>query len=171
MGKQQYKSSDEVDPRVQDGVQHHEAITGERLPTNPNEAHSKDVSQTTEHPYDSFLEGADVGAVAYLDTEPAQEKEVAADGGFEYERVFDSADMAEVDTEGYDVRVDEYGGEVAVRGTETEVEEFVRDFNQAFGAKVAADGRGQTMADVSHQLDRNYAEGVERVDGAQNTFN
>jgi hypothetical protein len=171
MNKSEYRSTDEVDPRVQVGVRHHEAITGERPPTNPNEARSRENSQTTEHPYDSFIEGADVSAVAYLeDTEPVQEKEVAADGGFEYERVFESADTASVDTEDYDVSVDEYAGGVAVRGTETEVEEFVSEFEQAFGAEAATDGGRQTMADVNHQQSQNYAEGAERVDGAQNTF-
>ena len=57
------------DPRVEDGVRHHEAIYGETPPTTPEEARSGENGTASEHPYDSIMEDAEMEVASYLFSE------------------------------------------------------------------------------------------------------
>ncbi|QGA79979.1 hypothetical protein [Candidatus Nanohalobium constans] len=167
MASDQYRSRDEVDERVRTGAREYEAIHGERPPTNPNEAVSTKNSSPTEHPVESIMDDAEIGVAALLDSEPEDER-IVADGGFEYQLGYESADDVErlqQKAANYeDLDVQEHGDGVIVRGPHSEVREFRSEYRQSFGAldpdkkrdmrskKVAADGSGlrTTMRDVDH---------------------
>ncbi len=55
-----------VDP-IEDARMHYQAIHGEKPPVTPEEANSRNHGVTTDHPYDSIMEEAELGVAEAFD--------------------------------------------------------------------------------------------------------
>lgn len=85
-----------VDP-IEDARMHYQAIHGEKPPVTPEEANSRNHGVTTDHPYDSIMEEAELGVAEafdafredseedfqYVNSEGRSEDDTVSDGGYD----------------------------------------------------------------------------------------